>query len=300
MLKEEFFACLEENVSKYMGENFRVTINKVTKNNGLILTGLMIMEEGKNAGPTIYLDVFYNEYERGKSLHEIVKKITEIYEENAVAVDLNFNFFSDYSYMKNKLVYKLINYKANENLLKEVPHRKFLDLAIVYYVTLESDVIGRGTVMIHNKHMALWNISEKELFTAAHENTPKLLPTIFSPIESIVSELFDCDFANDDVLETQELSSYDMYVVTNTTKNFGASSILYDGLLQKISKKLKGNFFILPSSIHELIIIPQNLVSNDKNELVKMVRTINENEVAIEDILSDNVYEYRQDVGLVM
>lgn len=296
---EDFFEYVRESVSKFMGDQYAVTLNKIVKNNGLELTGLVIMEKGKSAAPTIYLDDFYAEYMSEKSIGDIIECIVEIYEENRDKLELDFSFFMDYERMKPKIMYKLLNYEANRKLLQDVPHKHFMDLAIVFYVIIDSDEIGSGSVLIHNNHADIWKVSENDLYETAISNTPKLMQYRFSSMENIVEEIFGTNDAKD-FLDNEELSNHDMYVLTNTRKMFGAACILYDGLLKRISNKLKSNLYIIPSSIHELIIIPQNAYPHSKNELIEMVRSINANEVDIVDVLSDNVYEYRRDLGEVV
>lgn len=288
---KEFFEYVRESIEKFMGEKYSVTLNKVVKNNGLELMGLVIMEDGKTAAPTIYLDDFFEEYMAGTSLGDIIEKVVEIYEENSDKLEIDFSFFMDYGKMKDRIMYKLLNYEANEKMLLDIPHKKYMDLAVVFYVMIEHDTIGSGSVLIHNNHAEIWQVNEEDLYETAVSNTPKFLKYRFSSMENIVEEIF-CEGEAEDFLENGEFSEHDMYVLTNNRKMFGAACLLYDGLLRKISNKLKSNLYIIPSSIHELIIIPQKAFPHDKEDLIEMVRTINANEVDTVDVLSDNVYEY--------
>lgn len=296
MNKEEFFEYVRESVSKYMGQEYAVSLNKVVKNNGLELMGLIIMEAGKTAAPTIYLDDFHEEYLAGRSPGDIVENIVEIYESNRNKLEMDFSFFMDYECMKPKIMYRLLNYEANKTLLQDVPHKHYMDLAIVFYVMIDHDTIGNGTILIHNNHADVWKVSEDDLYETAIANTPKLMGYRFSSMENVVEEIFGTDDAKD-FLDNEEFSDHDMYVLTNSRKMFGAACLLYDGLIKRISNKLKSNLYIIPSSIHELIIIPQKAFPHSKDELIEMVRNINANEVDIVDVLSDNVYEYKRDIG---
>ena len=82
-----------------------------------------------------------------------------------------------------------------------------------------------------------------------------------------------------------------MYVLGNERKLFGAAVMLYDGLLEKMSEIIGGDFYLLPSSLHELILIPDE--GREKGgDLWKMVCEINETQVEPEDVLTDSVYYY--------
>lgn len=287
----EFFECVRKRTADYYGEGYNVTLNKVTKNNGLVLTGLVVMENDKNIAPTIYLNDLYKDYKSGKAIEDIVKYVTDIYEHHKECLDFDFSIFTDYYRLKEKIMYRLLNYDANKELLRDVPHKRYMDLAIVFYVMIENESIGNGSVLIHNNHMDSWRVNEDELYEAAINNTPKKLQYRFSSMENIVEEMFGTGECTD-ALEAENVSIHNMYVLTNTRKIFGASCLLYDGLIERISDKLKSSLYIIPSSIHELIIIPKKEYPDSREDLIEMVRCINATELETVDILSDNVYEY--------
>lgn len=299
MNNKEFFNYVQDSVTKFMGDRYEISLNRVFKNNGLELTGIVIMEEGRTAAPTIYLDDFYADYKSGKGLGEIIKEVVSIYEENRCRLEMDFSFFADYGKIKKHILFKILNREANRKLLEDVPHKTYMDLAIVFYVLIDNDMIGNGTVLIHNNHMQMWNVDVEELYEMAVQNTPRLMPYRFSSMENVVEEIFGTQKAVD-FLDNDERSTYDMYVLTNTKKLFGASCLLYDNLLKRISDKLRSSLYIIPSSIHELIIIPQNVFPHGREELKEMVQTINANELEQVDVLSDNVYEYDRKVGGIL
>lgn len=288
---EEFLNYVKESISKFMGGEYTVTLNKVMKNNGLELTGLVIMKKGQMAAPTIYLDEFYERYNMGCEMKEIFEEIIELYEENSGNLNIDFTFFTDYIRVKDKILYKLLNYEENRQLLEDVPYRRFLDLAVVFYVEVSNDILGYGSVLIHNNHLDVWNITEKELFEVASENTPKHLKYRLCAMEEVVEEVIGNRGEEKDLREGLS-SGFDMYVLTNSNMVFGASCMMYQGLIKEISDILHCNLYILPSSIHELIIIPKNKFSEKKEELCSMVRCINEREVEQTERLSNSVYEY--------
>jgi len=89
-----------------------------------------------------------------------------------------------------------------------------------------------------------------------------------------------------------------MFVATNSKKVNGAGVILYDGLLRTFAEKIGGDFFILPSSVHEVIFVPAN-GDIDARHLIQMVKEVNATEVAPDEVLSDNVYMYHADEDFV-
>ena len=106
------------------------------KNNGVILDGLSIRRQGQKVAPTIYMDAYYREYLDGRSLKGICDQIIECCSNTDFEEKFNADFFSDYSRLQHTVVYKLINAEKNRELLKKIPHLPFLDLAIVFYLSL--------------------------------------------------------------------------------------------------------------------------------------------------------------------
>ncbi|MEG0721301.1 MAG: DUF5688 family protein [Lachnospiraceae bacterium] len=192
-------------------------------------------------------------------------------------------YVRDFEKVKKQVVYKVINYKKNAELLNEIPYVGFLDLAVVFYVLLELNQHGTATMTIRNEHLKGWGVSREELLKVAQENTVRLLPAEFKTMKTVLEEMLTLNIAED----TEDY----MYVLSNPMKNFGACCILYDGILEKIGNRLGGNYYILPSSVHEVIIIPENQ-SPGKKELRIMITEINETQVAEEEILSNVPYYY--------
>ena len=259
------------------------------KNNGVILEGLTVRKEGRRAAPAIYLDPYYQEYLSGRSLRQIQETILDCCEENEFSEHFDADFFSDYRRVRPNVVYKLINYKKNEKLLERIPYVPFLNLAVVFYCLLPDTPVGSATVLIHNSHMEYWKITCSELYSDAKQNTPRLLPAEIKSMSQVLSELSDGPAPSKD-------DEVPMYVLTNARKAMGAACILYDGMLKYCSQWLDSSFYLLPSSIHEVILIPKEAVT-DGRELAAMVRDINRTQVLITEVLSDEIYFYSSQSG---
>lgn len=263
----EFTKTMQAEVKERVAPDVSVMLHTARKNNGRCRTGLVISRQGINMAPTIYLEEFYEQYLNGTSVEELAHIIRKFYEKVKVKHSYPFENILSYQKVKEKIVYKLIHRKSNEELLQEVPYEEYMDLAVVYYVLLESTPFGRATVLVRREHLEMWGVSEKEVAAAAWENTPGLLP-----------------------VEVTRLTEY-MYVVTNTADNFGAAVMLYPGIWKRMRKVIGDDFYILPSSIHELILIPASYGMN-RMQLELMVEEINKKEVEEEEVLSNTVYYY--------
>ena len=290
---KEFVEYIKMNAGYIAGN---ITINHVIKNNGCEMDGLVIMEKGKDIAPTIYLDSFYELYTNGENIKNIIRQIEVIYEQNKNNVTFDVNILKHFDTIKDKIVYKVVNYRSNEKLLEQVPHKRILDLAVVFYCLLDNEYGRSATALIYNNNLKNWNVTIDDVYKAALKNTPDLL---HSKISSMAALFEKCGVNVDG--EEVDLKDYvpsDMYVLTNESKLNGAACILYENVLYDFAQKLGADLYILPSSVHEVILLPK-LSMFEKDELVNMVKEVNTEGVAADEVLSDHVYEYNRTERLI-
>ena len=293
---KEFVEYIKMNAGYIAGEGGNITINHVIKNNGCEMDGLVIMEKEKDIAPTIYLDSFYELYTNGENIKNIIRQIEVIYEQNKNNVTFDVNILKHFDTIKDKIVYKVVNYRSNEKLLEQVPHKRILDLAVVFYCLLDNEYGRSATALIYNNNLKNWNVTIDDVYKAALKNTPDLL---HSKISSMATLFEKCGVNVDG--EEVDLKDYvpsDMYVLTNESKLNGAACILYENVLYDFAQKLGADLYILPSSVHEVILLPK-LSMFEKDELVNMVKEVNTEGVAADEVLSDHVYEYNRTERLI-
>ena len=293
---KEFVEYIKMNAGYIAGEGGNITINHVIKNNGCEMDGLVIMEKGKDIAPTIYLDSFYELYTNGENIKNIIRQIEVIYEQNKNNLTFDVNILKHFDTIKDKIVYKVVNYRSNEKLLEQVPHKRILDLAVVFYCLLDNEYGRSATALIYNNNLKNWNVTIDDVYKAALKNTPDLL---HSKISSMAALFEKCGVNVDG--EEVDLKDYvpsDMYVLTNESKLNGAACILYENVLYDFAQKLGADLYILPSSVHEVILLPK-LSMFEKDELVNMVKEVNTEGVAADEVLSDHVYEYNRTERLI-
>jgi hypothetical protein len=301
MKKEVFFERVLERVSAYYGENADVSAREICKNNGLKKYGISVRKSGSNCAPTVYLDDIYRDYMGEESVCEVADSIIEILDSHMVDGIVDASFFMDLEKSLSKICFRLISVEKNAERLLELPHRVIGDIAVVYVMALEFGEES-GSIFITNDHADMWGVSEEDLYEAAMDNTPRLFPascrSIFDfcsdvagiPVDDMRQEP-ECEF--DDEIESvdDKLPPYGLIVVTNTKMIYGSAAILYPGLLKDMSEKYNCNFYIIPSSVHEVILIPEKFVDRVEN-IQGMVREVNSSCVPQEDFLSNSVYYY--------
>ena len=293
---KEFVEYIKMNAGYIAGEGGNITINHVIKNNGCEMDGLVIMEKGKDIAPTIYLDSFYELYTNGENIKNIIRQIEVIYEQNKNNVTFDVNILKHFDTIKDKIVYKVVNYRSNDKLLEQVPHKRKLELDVVFYCLLDNEYGRSATALIYNNNLKNWNVTIDDVYKAALKNTPDLL---HSKISSMAALFEKCGVNVDG--EEVDLKDYvpsDMYVLTNESKLNGAACILYENVLYDFAQKLGADLYILPSSVHEVILLPK-LSMFEKDELVNMVKEVNTEGVAADEVLSDHVYEYNRTERLI-
>lgn len=286
---ENFCINIQNAIKKICEEGSDVHLQTVRKLNGVILKGITISKTTGNIMPTLYLEKFYREYEDGTPFDEVVRQFMEEYERAGVKEDFDIQFFTNYEKVKPHLAFKLLHYEMNRELLSKVPHRPYLDLAIVCYCDIHDPRIGHGSILIKCEHLELWKITEETLLKDAMENTPRLYPADFMNMAAVLKDLYE------DPASLLSIT-FPMYVLTNKERLNGAASLLYKGQMEQIASVLEQDYYVLPSSIHEVIIIPQNK-GTDEEYLSQMVDEINHEQLAQEEILSNHAYLYQRDTG---
>lgn len=291
MTYEEFKTTICSRIAKLLPDGTSMQLQKICKNNGLELDGLTISSGQSNISPMIFLNFYYEKRSCFPDLDAVCRDILLTYEHNKTSESINVEFFTDYELVKEHLAYRIINYEKNKELLQTVPYIRYLDLAIVFYCLLRISEKGNATILIHSSHLKLWHITVQELYQQTCRTTPALLPYDFRSMSTVLSDAFDDDTRLDQKTEQAEGAFCPMYVLTNSHKLYGASCILYPCLLEKIAAKLNADLFLLPSSIHEIIILPAANRSQS-GELAGMVADINHTELAVDEVLSNHIYYY--------
>lgn len=291
---ETFAERISTAVGEKMGSGFRTEVREVRKNNGIRLHGLLIREEGKAVVPAIYLECFLKAYESGTPFEEVVCRLLSVYRRDVPPDDISMDFFGSFGAVKKRVCYRLIGRKGNEDLLGEIPHVDFLDMAICFYYAYHGEAFGDGSILVCNSHAEMWDTCTEELLRLARGNTPRLFPGECCGMDEVLRETAGtggdaCGFPQKDGTG-DACMEVPMKILSNRQRVFGAVCILYPGLLEGIAEK-EGNLYIIPSSIHETILLPDD-GRHPAMELKKMVYEVNRTQVIPEEVLTDRLYYY--------
>ena len=255
---EIFREVVKESFLSYMPESYQdmeVRVAPVDKVNRK-LDGLSLLAKNEETiiSPTLYIDDMYVKYLKTEDLQATLRDAAE-------AMDGAFREAAipplDISTARDNIIFQLVNTMQNEDMLKNLPHREFQDLSIIYRWVVDVEQKGLSSVVINNHVAESLGMGEEQLFKAAAENTRRILP----PVVQSMNE---------------------------------AASMLYEDKLHKLAESVGTDLYILPSSVHEVIAVSVEM--GEPEELAQMVSEINMDQVDISERLSNQVYHYDKDL----
>ena len=285
---EEFKDAIASQIKDYLPVEYsdsEVTINSVPKNNSTKLDGLIIKKTESNICPNLYLNQYYADYEDGREIEDILSDIAHVRQMNDAPADLDVSAITDFSRIRDKIAAKLINTNQNREYLEDKPHTDIADLSAVYYVDLRSDSLGNMTTVITDSLLAQYDITLERLHEIAIQNMGT--KARFCSMFEVLSELMSDSFPQDEFCPADNM----MFVLTNESKLNGAAMLLCPETMDKIAEQVGSSYYILPSSIHETLVVPFSDGMN-VDDLKNMVHEVNSAQLSADEILSDNVYIY--------
>lgn len=293
----EFMEKIKEAVEDRLGTGVVMTEDTVRKNNGVVFRTLMIRkkepEEVVEIVPNFRMDPLYEAFQNGeKDIGTIAGALCDAFMERCPDIRFDMSRFMDFDSVKDRIIYRLVSYEKNRDMLLDVPYKTCLDLAVVYYVFL-GDVgdEAQGTILINNRHMGLWKTDLESIHALAEKNTPAIMKYRLRSMWDVLP--FEKD---DDASEPDVHGNADPFILSNQSGVGGASCILYPELLKGIADCWNRDLVILPSSIHETLLLPRE-DDMDAEQLNAIIREVNRECVASDEYLSDHAYLYVRTSG---
>ena len=273
---------------------------RVTKNNGITLNAITIGKPNSSVRPAFYIENYTNTYPMG--INESAETEEAIRVANEIVNDYNktqsnedeckdiVNILYDFEKVKPLLRAKLINKKRNLSRLNTTPYESFIDMIIIAHVEFKQFGNDTATVTVTRDMIRAWNTTFDEVIQIAKANTFNETHT-FKSMKEVIAEIMGIP-----VEETDDDNEVSMYVLNNSSMTKGAIKICDTNAMMEIANKLNADLLVLPSSIHEVIIIPKNDVT-DIDYLSSMVNSINGDFVDEQDVLSDHAYVFTRENG---
>lgn len=300
---EAFMESIKKHIKEYLPESYQdaqVTIREQQKLNNRYM-GLTVIRPGDDRIPTINLtDLYRQSYENPRfRITDVLEQISQIIQREPERFDVS--RLTQYKEAKKHLFMRVSNIEENLQVLDNVPYVERADLAITFHIAVEENEAGRASAIVTNNMMENFGVTRNQLYKDALENSSFIAPVMIDNLGELVGRMeieeMEARGASEEEIRKAEERIYvesqynPMFVVTNETLLYGGSAIFYPGVMDELGEVLNGDFFILPSSVHETLVVPDN-GRISCHELKAMVMAINEKEVAPEDRLADEVYHY--------
>lgn len=297
MNMKEFSKEILRKVRAKAGEAYTVELTENRKNNGVMHTAVSAAVSGGRGGTCIYLEGYYERCKAGEvDTGSIAEDIYwQIVNHCSDLKGIGLDELRNWTLAKPRIYAKLVNREMNRQDLGDMPHRKFLDLAVIYYVEVSGlPGGGKGSILVRNRYMEAWGQEEASLFQAACANMRLAGAPVFEDMAQVIRGMMPEPLPFSEVGGT----AVKMYVLTNKENVFGATELLDSGTLKEIGGRLGGDYVVFPSSVHECIIVPADGAASYQ-ELSDMVGDINRDAVIMEERLSDHVYLYEREEGVL-
>ena len=288
--KEKFIEDVSDRLYE-QGAEVNISVHEVNKLNESY-EAITVTPEGSNIGVNVGIDKFYGAYENGTPYEEVVDKAVDVVAHGmAQRPEFDIDSLTDYSQMKEKLAMEVVSAEANKDLLETVPHKNMEDMAVVYRFVLSSDDDGRASILVTNQIIESMGVTPEQLHADALENAPHIKPAEIRGMSEVMAELVGPEQAEMMGIVPMDPKDEQMFVATVPDKVHGAGVLAYQDFMDQAAERVGGDFFILPSSIHEILIVPDN-GQMDLKTLEDMVKDVNATQVAPADKLTDSVYHY--------
>lgn len=290
VVTEKFKSYLPE---RYQDMELRVeSVNKVNR----VMDGITLIDKTveKNVSPTIYINNMYDHYLNTENLQKVLQDAAESMDK--AFLEAPKAGILDMDNARDNIVFQVVNTMQNEDMLRDMPHRDFQDLSIIYRWVVSVDDRGVQSTVVRDNLAKQLGMTEADLFKCAVENTRRILPPVVKSMNDVMKEMFMSDGMPAEIADMmlEEMpADRTMWIISNEKGINGAGSMLYEDVLHKLSMQLETDLYLLPSSVHECIAVSVDM--GDPYELAEMVNEINMSQVSLEERLSNQVYHYDKD-----
>lgn len=296
---EEFKEKVISALKDYLPEEYEVKVVKLNKINQS-LDGLSVIKKGANMGPTFYIENMYESYLGIGDFNTVLKSTVRSIEAAMKGMNVNIKDILNPDYAQDRIVLQLVNTRQNEKMLSNLPHREFLDLSVIYRIVIDSEPEIVSSV-INNECAREIGLTEAQLFRAAIRNTKRIFPLVIKHMYELLMEMQNEIQVplGEDIGMPEVAPEFPIFVISNDKHCWGASALLYEEALYELSEKIGSDLYVIPSSIHELIVFCADYVAQPE-DIASFVAEINKEAVPINERLSNQVYRYDRNLRKVV
>lgn len=298
MDRNEFYESMRKKIEGNLPESIlaegELVIKEARKNNDVMMHGIMISREGPGGSPVIYIDDAYDLYRNGRPVEELAPAAADAFckaWEDQPCMDL---LSLQYEDIKDRIFYRIADVKRNRGRLSEMKYSLAeCGFAKVYSIAVSKE----GSIPITNSLAAEYGYDPEKIFEDAERNTPRMHPAVFEDLQDVVKSFALPESPQLTLLSERESfdKSSDMYLLSSRDMMNGAATIFYPDVKEKIAEVIGDSYYVLPSSTHELMIVPCKS-GIPPEHLGKTVREVNEIMGSETEVLSDRIMKYDRDM----
>ena len=298
---EKFVETVKDTIKDYLPEEYASASIEVMQHEKLndSYLGMTVTAEYQAVAPTLNLHMFYDQLMSGQAdLKTVMGRMADVVQMEPLNIDVN--ILTNYETAKDRLFIRISGTDRNEGILNNIPHTRIENLAITYHIAANMGDEGLASAPVTNQMLHMFGITKEQLHQDALENSPRLFPAKVESLNEMMDKMVRDDMraagvSEEDIDQMLEDMNQGMdtplTVVTNNQQLNGAAVLFYPGQMDQIGESVKGDFFILPSSIHEMLVLPDD-GDMSYQELKEMVVDVNNTQVSPDEKLADEVYHY--------
>jgi len=280
------FLDFSKDAARAIAPDAEITVKKVEKLQGESYVGLSVRPEGSNAAVTMNLhSLFEQVQENPKRLAAVMSEFLSGLEKALTQIpQVDPNRFVEYSNVKDQLTMQVIPVEPNRERLSEIPHKTIEDIAVVYRIDISDTRQQSASILVTNQMLDHFGVSPEQLHQDAVISQQEHRPPTLRNMSDMMADMM----GSNDFMDMPESP---MWVASVEGGLHGAAAVQVPEFMDQAAEKLGGDFFVLPSSIHECLFIRDD-GAFQRTELEAMVQSVNATEVSAADFLSDSVYHY--------
>ena len=275
----EFREKVKEALPDFLTDDLRnaeIKDTAVNKLQGESYSGISVTPEGSRVGVSINLEDAFLDYQTGSQFTAVMNRLADtivgtLGERN----QFDLGFLADYSAVKNMLTVEVVGKDQNAEMLQSVPHQEMEDLAAVYRIDLGVTENGNATVLITNEMMRNYGLTPDQLHKDALDAAQHTMKYSIRSMDEVLMGMAQSMGVEQD---QPVMFSSPLYVATTERDMFGAGVLAVPSFFEDAAEKLDGNFYVLPSSVHEILLLPDRFAP-EPQLLKEMVQDVNANEV---------------------
>nr|UVY42614.1 MAG: Protein of unknown function (DUF1444) [Bacteriophage sp.] len=270
-------------------------IKFVKKDGGDLLNIIFAEHDDAYEVCSVHVEELYVAYQNGIRLNTIVDYIcSDVLHAKSIYVYDKTKELMDYDTAKSRLFVRLINYDRNADILRDVVHKTLGDIVFTVYAIVDENEFGIVSTKVLKSMVKKWDKNEDDIFNEAIKNTYYLTPPRIYKWEGV---LCDESYAGESFMNDEDIcdldKSFSGNTLSTTRKTNGAIAVFLPGVAERIAELLDSDFYMVFTSIHE-VMIHSTGSGVDPKDLKLVLQDTLRKVTPSSDYLTEKIYKYNR------